>query len=229
MNLQEIFNWYRSFNPGVTYDGMNQRLNQLEKFFTSIKDHINFDTITCIETGASQNWKDGCTGVLLAKMSEKTGGSFHSVDINKDIVYKSSLMYGKLGLKNVFHSTSDSVEYLKSVKIVPNIVHLDSMDLNLKDPFPCAIHGWEEFCAIEDKMPINSLIIIDDNYFKGTWVEWKDNKKDTEWEKLNIEYPIVGKGAFIYHKLKEDQNKWVLVSKEEPGYNSKLVYKKINL
>ena len=31
MNLQEIFNWYRSFNPGVTYDGMNQRLNQLEK------------------------------------------------------------------------------------------------------------------------------------------------------------------------------------------------------
>ena len=96
MNLQEIFNWYRSFNPGVTYDGMNQRLNQLEKFFTSIKDHINFDTITCIETGASQNWKDGCTGVLLAKMSEKTGGSFYSVDIDKDIVYKSSLMYEKL-------------------------------------------------------------------------------------------------------------------------------------
>ena len=71
--------------------------------------------------------------------------------------------------------------------------------------------------------------IIDDNYFKGTWVEWKDNKLDTEWEKLNIEYPIVGKGAFIYHKLKENQNKWVLVSKEEPGYNSKLVYKKMNL
>ena len=229
MKLQEIFNWYRSFNPGVTYDGMNQRLNQLEKFFISIKDHINFDTITCIETGASQNWKDGCTGVLLAKMSEKTGGSFFSVDINKDIVDKSSLMYKKLGLKNVIHSTSDSVEYLKNVEVIPNIVHLDSMDLNLKDPFPCAIHGWEEFCAIEDKMPINSLIIIDDNYFKGTWVEWKDNKLDTEWEKLNIEYPIVGKGAFIYHKLKENQNKWVLVSKEEPGYNSKLVYKKINL
>ena len=40
MDLKEIFDWYRSFNPGVTYDGMNQRLNQLEKFFSSIKDHL---------------------------------------------------------------------------------------------------------------------------------------------------------------------------------------------
>ena len=135
MDLKEIFNWYRSFNPGVTYDGMNQRLNQLEKFFISIKDHINFDTITCIETGASQNWNDGCVGVLLAKMCEKTGGNFYSVDIDNNIVNKSSLMYENLKLKNVFHSTSDSVEYLKNINIVPNIVHLDSMDLNLKDPF----------------------------------------------------------------------------------------------
>ena len=195
MDLKEIFDWYRSFNPGVTYDGMNQRLNQLEKFFSSIKDHINFDTITCIETGASQNWNDGCVGVLLAKMCEKTGGNFYSVDIDNNIVNKSTLMYENLKLKNVFHSTSDSVKYLKNVNIVP----------------------------------INSLIIIDDNYFKGTWVEWKDNKEDTNWEKLTIEYPIVGKGAFVYHKLKEDQSKWILVSKEEPGYNSKLVYKKISL
>ena len=74
-----------------------------------------------------------------------------------------------------------------------------------------------------------TLLLNEKTQKKEVKVEWKDNKKDTEWEKLNIEYPIVGKGAFIYHKLKEDQNKWVLVSKEEPGYNSKLVYKKINL
>jgi hypothetical protein len=31
------------------------------------------------------------------------------------------------------------------------------------NPLPCALHGWREFEAIESKMPIGSIIIIDDN------------------------------------------------------------------
>jgi hypothetical protein len=219
MPLKIAFEWYKSFSPNFV------RLNQLTKIIGEIEGHFNLEEIICIETGASQNWEDGCVGAFLAKFCELTNGKFHSVDLNPKIVEDSKTLYKELGFTNTFHYIDDSIHFLENTPIIPNLVHLDSWDLDLKNPFPSALHGWREFVAIEDKMPINSLLIVDDNFFGGTWVSWKDYGGD--WEKLDISYPIVGKGSHIYDFIKSGESNWEKISTDVIGQNEKLVFKKI--
>ena len=228
MILHEAYDWYLDQNPNST------RLDQLTKMILEIEDEFinNFNPskkIICIETGASHNWDDGCVGTFFAKLCELTNGEFHSVDINNELVNNSKLLYTNLGFTNTYHHFADSVDYLNHTDVIPNMVHLDSWDLNLRDPFPSALHGWNEFIAIEDKMPIGSILIIDDNYFKGSWVEWKDNRNDTKYEKLTIDYPIVGKGSNVYNFVEGGKSNWMKLSTDYAGANEKLVYKKIKL
>ena len=56
------------------------------------------------------------------------------------------------------------VSFLQETNIVPNLVHLDSWDVNLKNPLPCALHGWREFVAIED-YDINKHIELLENLY----------------------------------------------------------------
>ena len=66
-----------------------ERGDQISSFLQIYSDHFELDTIECIETGASQNGKDGCFGVLLARMCQSLGGIFHSVDIDPEVLKKS--------------------------------------------------------------------------------------------------------------------------------------------
>ena len=108
MLLQETFDWYCEFKPN------NLREQQINKLIGEIEDNFDFDEIICIETGASQDWKDGCIGAFFAKMCEETKGNFYSVDISKDMVENSKKLYQKIGLNNTHHFVQDSVEFLKS-------------------------------------------------------------------------------------------------------------------
>lgn len=100
---------------------------------------------------------------IFAKLCQFTNGEFHSVDIDDQIIEESKMLYEELGVP-VNHHMQDSVKFLKETNIIPNLVHLDSWDLDLRNPFPSALHGWREFIAIEDKMPVGSILIVDDNF-----------------------------------------------------------------
>jgi len=228
MNLEKAYKWYKSNSK----KSKQNRYRQLEKVIEEIKDEFNFKKIVGIETGASQDKNDGAVGLFFAKLCELTDGEFHSVDNNKDVHNQSKIMYDKFGLK-VEHYLQDSIEFLKNTKVIPNLIHLDSWDLNLLNPFPSALHGWREFIAIEDKMPIGSVIIIDDNFFKGTWVNWVldyiegKSMDDQEYKKIDIEYPIIGKGSMVYHFVEEGKSNWKKLSKDIVGSNQKITYIKI--
>ncbi len=218
-NLNNIHNWYKSIS------NMEIRIEQLDKLIQEIKNDFKFDKIICIETGASQNMDDGCVGLFFAKLCELNGGEFYSVDNDENIIKQSKTIYKKHNLK-VKHYLQDSVEFLENTSIIPNLIHLDSWDLDLKNPFPSALHGWREFIAIENKMPIGSIIIIDDNFFKGSWVSWSYSD-ERESERLTINYPIVGKGSMVYHFIESGKSNWEKLSLDKVGFNNKLVYKKV--
>jgi|TARA_R110001592_G_scaffold75770_2_gene229220 hypothetical protein len=228
MNLEKAYKWYKSNSK----KSKQNRYRQLEKVIEEIKDEFNFKKIVGIETGASQDKNDGAVGLFFAKLCELTDGEFHSVDNNKDVHNQSKIMYDKFGLK-VEHYLQDSIEFLKNTKVIPNLIHLDSWDLNLLNPFPSALHGWREFIAIEDKMPIGSVIIIDDNFFKGTWVKWvleytsTKSMDDQPFQKIDITYPIIGKGSMVYHFVEEGKSNWKKLSKDIVGSNQKITYIKI--
>lgn len=208
-----------------------RRLSQSKDVYFTLKEHFDFDKIECIETGATQNLDDGCFGLYLAKVTESSGGVYHSVDIYDDIVNKSKLIFEKyLPNFKIQHHVSDSIDFLESYQGNPNLVHLDSWDLDLTNPIPAMLHCWLEFVAIKDKMPSGSIIIIDDNFLKNTWVDWniiEDGKYTGEYQRIDITYDIVGKGSMVYHWCQKENNDWDLIEdNHKVGENIKIIIKK---
>tara|TARA_R110002153_G_C13110411_1_gene477604 strand:- start:14 stop:724 length:711 start_codon:yes stop_codon:yes gene_type:complete len=214
------YTYYNQISPRIGWEqddpglpGKN-RIEQLDKITNILREHFRFDCVNCIETGGSQKWEDGMVGYYFANLSNNTHGEFTSVDIDPNLNSKIHQAYYNIDpdLK-INHITDDSLNLLKNPPYVPNLVHLDSWDVNLNDPFPSALHGWREFEAIESIMPVGSIIIIDDNWYKGMWVQWntwKDNKIIDN-IKLDITYPCIGKGAHIYQYLLPGDKNWKIL------------------
>ena len=239
-NMKNIFNKaYESYknhmkNNVDDYDNTFRhqlRRKQCETLINSINDRFNFDKIITLETGTSQSYDDGLYGLFLGFVSLYTNGKMSSVDINEEYVKKSIQKFNEV-IPDLEYTThiGDSVSYLKNIKEVPNLVHLDSWDFNLFDPFPSALHGWMEFDAIRDKMPSGSICLVDDNYLKGSWVSW--NWIDPEGnllsqEEIKVDYDIVGKGSLIYHWAQREETDWDLIGDHyQPGKNIKVILKK---
>jgi len=223
MNNNNIF--IESLNYYKDKVKINSRYEQLEELVKILTEHFKFFKINCVETGASQNFDDGCVGLFFAELCNKSSGYFYSVDNNPHIVDKSKKLYEDHNLNFVKHYTDNSVNFLQNINDAPNLIHLDSWDLDLKNPFPSALHGWREFISIENKMSVGSIIVIDDNFFKGSWVMW--DYSDNSSERININYPIIGKGSMVYHFVETGESNWVKISTDIIGINNKIVFKKI--
>ncbi len=206
------------------YSINDSRINQLNKLTKILNQYFKFETIYSVETGGSHTWDDGMVGYYFAYLANLTQGKFSSVDINPDIEDKVPQAYQKLNPNlKINHVTEDSVTFLKNLSFIPNLVHLDSWDVWLPDPLPSALHGWREFEAIKRIMPVGSIIIIDDNWYKGQQIEWV-----TTWgnggrntELIDIKYPIIGKGAHIYQWSLLENTNWKIL---DAGY--KLIIQK---
>ncbi len=226
MNTKFELDFYKKILPVENF-----RIGQAEILHDYLSEHFNFPYVECIETGASQDLDDGCFGLYLAKICESNNGIFHSVDLSETIVEKSKKMFSDF-LPNftINQHCVDSVEFLKSYNGSPNLVHLDSWDLDLTNPVPSMLHGFLEFQAIKDKMPSGSIIIVDDNFLKGTWVHWRElvnGEMTGNYEKIDINYEIVGKGSLIYHWCQKSETEWdILDNHHQVGSNIKLIIKK---
>lgn len=208
----------------------NGRIIQAEYIDKIIQEHFHFDHIEFIETGVSSGEYDNF-GLYFAKLIEDKGGSYNSVDINEDYINKAKNLFEEhlLGFTPNLH-LGDSVQYLKFYTGSPNLVHLDSYDLNITNPLPSMLHHWQEFESIRHKMPSGSILIIDDNYLKGTVVYWNiyRGKELIEVQPTNINYDIVGKGGLIYTAYLDGKlSEWELLGDHyKVGENVKLIFKK---
>jgi len=208
----ELYNDYMSrTQPDYwEYYGFEKRRFQIESLIKSINHNFNFEKLITLETGVSSDPRDGIFGLFLGFATEKTNGLMFGVDINEERIEKSKFLFKEIIPDlNYLTYNNDSIKFLETTEIIPNLVHLDSWDLDIKNPFPCALHGWREFIAIESKMPSGSIIIVDDNYINGTWVDWHYSNGTVE--RITIQYPIIGKGANIYHYVLNDSSKWKLI------------------
>ncbi len=226
MNTQVELDFYKK----ILSEG-HWRLRQAEILHDCLLEHFNFPYVECIETGASQNLDDGCFGLYLAKICETNNGTFNSVDLSETVVENSIKIFSNF-LPNftVNQNCGDSVSFLKSYKGSPNLVHLDSWDLDLTNPVPSMLHGWLEFVEIKDKMPSGSIILVDDNFLKDTWVHWNEiigGVRTGNFQRVDITYDIVGKGSLIYHWCQKEDTDWDLIGDHyNPGGNIKLIIKK---
>jgi len=225
--MSDSFEFFKNYILSNSNDTV--RIQQAEILDKLLTEEFNFDYIECIETGCASGGYDNF-GVYLAKYCKDNNGKFSTVDISDDYINKSKILYHDvIGENNNQYVVSDSIKFLQSYNGIPNLVHLDSYDLDLLNPLPSMLHHWLEFEAIQDKMPSGSLLLIDDNFFKGTFVSWYilNNGVHTDTKRIDIDYDIIGKGSLIYHFVKEKESNWELIGNHYvAGPNLKLFFRK---
>ncbi len=225
--MSNSFEFFKNYILSDSNDTV--RIQQAEILDKLLTEEFNFDYIECIETGCASGGYDNF-GVYLAKYCKDNNGKFSTVDISEDYINKSKILYHDvIGENNNEYVVSDSIKFLQSYNGTPNLVHLDSYDLDLLNPLPSMLHHWLEFEAIQDKMPSGSLLLIDDNFFKGTFVSWYilNNGVHTDTKRIDIDYDIIGKGSLIYHFVKEKESNWELIGNHYvAGPNLKLFFRK---
>ncbi len=224
MKLQDAYDFYLPFVK-------KPRMEQLQSIIEALSENFNFEKLEVIETGASQNLDDGCFGLFFCKLALDSEGIFSSVDISPEVIFRSSEMYESFFPNGKIKSyCQDSIKFLENYDGQPNLIHLDSWDLDIVNPVPSMLHGWLEFSAIKEKCPSGSICIIDDNFMKGTTVywDWKDDYNGTSGtDTVEISYEIVGKGALIYHWAKQEETDWDLVGDHYiSGPSIKIIVKK---
>ena len=206
------------------------RIKQAEILDSVLDEHFNFDYVECIETGCSYGGYDDF-GTYLGHYTKKNHGKLSTVDIIPESIERSKKFYDELFPDlGVDFYTGDSINFLNSFEGKPNLVHLDSWDLEMPNPLSSMLHGWLEFSAIKDKMPTGSICIIDDNYLKGTVVYWNifNNGVHVNTQPIDVNYDVIGKGALVYHWVNNYETDWVLVGNNYQAVdNVKLIFKKI--
>lgn len=206
--------------------GYETRRLQCQSLINSLNDRFNFKTLEIIETGVSQNYEDGVWGLFLGFAAEMTNGKLDSVDINVDYINSSKQIFNDV-IPSLNYGTYlvDSVTFLKNYDGQPNLVHLDSWDLDLKNPLPSSLHGWREFEAIKDKMPSGGIIVIDDNFRDNTSIAW--TYPNGVVEDIITTYPMNGKGALVYHYAISGSNEWELIGSHYDSHrNIKIIVQK---
>ena len=223
----EYINHMRTVIPD--YDnsiGHGTRRKQCETFIESINEDFNFDKLVVLETGSSSSYDDGLFGLFLGYVAKKANGKMLSVDISREIVERSKNIF-KSVLPELDYSAKveDSLTFLNNIEEIPNLVHLDSWDFDLFNPLPSALHGWEEFKSIESKMKKGSIIIIDDNYIGGTYLQWFHGSGEKDGDV--IKYPMLGKGAHIYQRVLDCNTDWKLIGSHYTTHdNIKIIIQK---
>lgn len=225
--MSKSFDFFKSYIESTSNDSI--RVEQAQILDNLISDNFPFDSIECIETGCVSGHYDNF-GIYLSKLTQDTNGKFSTVDISEDYIQKSINIFNEvIGKNNNEYVCSDSVKFLESYEGTPNVVHLDSYDLDILNPLPSMLHHWLEFQAIKDKMPSGSILMIDDNFFKGTVIYWHIlfNGELKEVKEVYVDYDILGKGSMIYHYVKQRDCDWELVGDHyRAGPNLKLFFRK---
>jgi hypothetical protein len=74
-------------------------------------------------------------------------------------------------------------------------------------------------------MSKGSIIIVDDNYKQGTYVQWFF--EDGQENHMTVPYPMVGKGANIYQYVLAGNSDWELIGSHYDTYdNIKIIIQK---
>lgn len=131
------------------------------RLFEAIAQLIEHPVI--LETGSSAHGVN--SSLLLASLAQATGGSFATVDLNPTTTQRvAAMLADKFGpTPNLQCHCGDSVAFIEDFAGSPNVVYLDSYDLNPGQFAESAAHGLREFeCLLPKLSAPRSLILIDD-------------------------------------------------------------------
>jgi len=138
---------------------------------------------------------------LFNEYIKKYGGKFWSVDINSSLVdlHKGNMCPGTTLV------CDDSVNFFKNwVKENDkvDVVYLDSYDLDFYNPQPSAMHGLNEYLALEPVFKSGSLLLIDDTPSNPYWLDCRNQVYHDMIEYYSKNNCLPGKGQLVLNVFK---------------------------
>lgn len=135
---------------------------------------------------------------LFNEYIRKYGGRFWSVDLNKYLVdsHSGNMCPGT----TLVHD--DSVSFFNSwinsnPTLNPNVIYLDSYDLDFYNPHPSAMHGLKEYLAILPSVKKNTLLLIDDTPSNPYWLDTRGELYTNMIEYYKNNNNLPGKGQYV--------------------------------
>jgi|HubBroStandDraft_6_1064221.scaffolds.fasta_scaffold00056_25 predicted O-methyltransferase YrrM len=161
-NLGQFWVWFETVKPKLNEHrgpAHMRRGDTFEKIFRHL-DKLG-RPIRIVETGCVReldDWSAGYSTVLFDKyVKSKHGFLVESVDINP----KNAELCQQL-VSQVRVTTGDSVEFLRSLSGTVDLLYLDAMDVDWKNPLPSAQHHLNELMAALPLIRPDTLVVVDD-------------------------------------------------------------------
>jgi len=195
----EITNTYEMFK-GI---GKSNHLNYLtfKKLFENI---VNIKEPIILESGIS------CYGThsthLFNEYIRKYGGRFWSVDIRPELVesVRGNMCPGtQLVCDDSVKFFNNWVQISKDYNITPDVIYLDSFDLDYYNYIPSAEHGLKEYKALTSTFRKNTLLLIDDTPSTPYWLDTRDTLYDDMSAFYAINNFLPGKGMLVLNEPKK--------------------------
>ncbi len=148
-----------------------------------------------IETGMASRGTNST--LLFSDYVDTFGGELWSVDVQAELVAKLRPAVGR----STVLTCGDSVRFLRRwvrarwPDCTVDLVYLDSLDLDVEDPYPAALHGIREFFAIKPALRPGSLILVDDT--PATPADCPPGMREAAERFMAAEGVMPGKGMLI--------------------------------
>ena len=160
----------------MAWQTVNGRFISLEYVFKLLKNKDR--PVHILETGCmrggnlNEAFYEGASTLLFSDFVKNYNGGFvTTIDINPNNLKECKKLISQFS-EVISYQQSDSVSYLKNMtdeeifKI--DLFYLDSFDLDFNNPSQSMSHNVEEVNAIIDRVSDDAIILIDDNWLKGT-------------------------------------------------------------
>ncbi len=175
LNLEE-FVFHKSENcpawfcKKYYYGGANFRYHSFQMVLNILfQDHVN---PLIVETGCQRHKEDlgaGMSTSIFGEYVNHYGGRLITVDIDAHAL-EVCRNVTKLFSAQIQYVLSDSVVFLEKMTETPDLLYLDSYDYDLKNVENQRLsqeHCLSEFKAIESRLGVNSIVLLDDSGLPG--------------------------------------------------------------
>lgn len=152
-------------SAGLTLDGMLALTGKRRQGFEYMIAHLRSRRQPLvIETGCARtemNFEgDGMSTLIFDRVVAECAGRLMSVDIDpRHVAFARARVGGRTTI-----DCADSVGWIASLGVRPDLLYLDSFDFVTADPWPSSVHHMYELAAALRMLPNGSLVAVDDNF-----------------------------------------------------------------
>lgn len=202
---------FKNIQGNLYYDEFNNKYDMFSKIGTP--KHLNYLTfkdlfnemneksnLIILESGIASAGTQST--YLFNEYVRKYGGRFWSVDINSHLVdiHRGNMCPATTLICN--DSVTFFKDWVKYENKKPDVIYLDSYDLDFYNPTPSGLHGLNEYKALLPSIKKDTLLLIDDTPSTPYWLDSREQLYNDMCIFYENNKYLPGKGMYVLNEHK---------------------------